>query len=222
MAQITLNSDLMLHSTSGPAVDDGDIQIWFVNGIIHRDDGPALTIKSLELSYYYNYGKYHNTKGPAITTVGSLYMNAGLDTRNSSKPPTIATMSNYRLNSSGDTVAIWSDNINIWMSIGKLHRLRSPAIVIRTDIHMYSAYYTNGNITYTPKIKPTITQLYVSKRIGDTPVVNCNEPIIEKSWWDNLSDIIAPNLKKNYENYINASNNSDSYTVQDYTHGRIN
>ena len=43
MANPTLvkNRAGQLHNLDGPAFDDGCVQIWYINGVIHRDDGPA-------------------------------------------------------------------------------------------------------------------------------------------------------------------------------------
>lgn len=209
MARITLNSDLLLHNTSGPAVDDGDIQIWFVNGIIHRDGGPALIIKSLDLSYYYSYGRYHNDDGPALTANACLYMSAGTNTRDSSTPPTDVVMSNYILHSIEQSTAVCSDNINIWMSFGKLHRVGRPAIIIRTSTHKYSAHYNKGIIIYTSNTRPTNIELYTGERTRDISADNHEHSFADRSWWDNIVDAIVPNFKKNYERLTTNTDNTE-------------
>ena len=53
-----------LHREDGPAIVDGNIQEWWLNGNRHREDGPAI-INGKYRAWYLN-GKWHREDGPAI------------------------------------------------------------------------------------------------------------------------------------------------------------
>jgi hypothetical protein len=53
-------------------VDDSG-RAWYVNGKLHRDDGPAIEFASGDKEWYLN-GKLHRTDGPAIEVIsGATY-----------------------------------------------------------------------------------------------------------------------------------------------------
>ena len=55
-----------LHREDGPAIEylDGT-KAWFLNGKLHREDGPAVEYISRSKSWYLN-GELHREDGPAI------------------------------------------------------------------------------------------------------------------------------------------------------------
>ena len=55
-----------LHRADGPAIEwfDGD-KSWFINGKLHRSDGPAIEYEDSYKEWYLN-GERHRTDGPAI------------------------------------------------------------------------------------------------------------------------------------------------------------
>jgi hypothetical protein len=55
-----------LHRHDGPAVEyaNGN-KAWFLNSKLHRTDGPAVEYNNGDKSWYLD-GKYHRTDGPAI------------------------------------------------------------------------------------------------------------------------------------------------------------
>ena len=57
------------HREDGPAIEwaDGN-KAWFLNGLQHREDGPAVIDANGSKSWYLN-GKRHRTDGPAIEWV---------------------------------------------------------------------------------------------------------------------------------------------------------
>jgi len=55
--------DGKLHRTDGPAVIDGKRQTWYLNGKRHRTDGPAII--SGEYQVWWVNGKMNRTDGPA-------------------------------------------------------------------------------------------------------------------------------------------------------------
>ena len=55
-----------LHRTNGPAFEDADgYKTWYLNGEKHRTDGPAVEDADGYKAWYLN-GKWHRTDGPAI------------------------------------------------------------------------------------------------------------------------------------------------------------
>ena len=55
-----------LHREDGPAITHQSGEWgWYLNGKLHRDGGPAMQIEGDEA--WYQHGKLHNTHGPAIT-----------------------------------------------------------------------------------------------------------------------------------------------------------
>ena len=59
-----------LHREDGPAVEyaNGDLE-WYLNGKLHREDGPAVEYVSGTLHWYLN-GRRHREDGPAIEFAG--------------------------------------------------------------------------------------------------------------------------------------------------------
>lgn len=55
----------LLHNINEPAIiwDDGSYQ-WYYNGLLHREDGPA--VESQGCKYWYNQGRRHRIDGPAV------------------------------------------------------------------------------------------------------------------------------------------------------------
>jgi hypothetical protein len=55
-----------LHREDGPAVENPDgIKLWYLKGKYHREDGPAIEWTDGEKHWYLN-GKLHREDGPAI------------------------------------------------------------------------------------------------------------------------------------------------------------
>lgn len=57
--------DGKLHRRFGPAVACKTLKEWYINGLLHREDGPALEWISGK-SDYYSEGKRHRIDGPAV------------------------------------------------------------------------------------------------------------------------------------------------------------
>ena len=55
----------VLHRDDGPAVKDRWGEYWYSNGLVHREDGPAVIRTNGDLQYW-NYGQLHSEDGPAI------------------------------------------------------------------------------------------------------------------------------------------------------------
>ena len=52
------NKDSKMHRDNGPAIIEGNYQIWYQNGKYHREDGPAI-ISSYNIIWYIE-GVYYN------------------------------------------------------------------------------------------------------------------------------------------------------------------
>ena len=65
--QMYFDKKLNLHNEGGPAViyPDNERQEWWVNGQLHREDGPAIDIKNGKKGYFNN-GKLDRKDGPAV------------------------------------------------------------------------------------------------------------------------------------------------------------
>lgn len=65
----------LLHREDGPAIEyETGEKHWYINGLLHRDDGPAVEgapLKKYQTGYrfesWYKEGKLHRLDGPAIT-----------------------------------------------------------------------------------------------------------------------------------------------------------
>ena|ERR1041385_3841083 len=73
----TINSDELEDKSFTGIVeyDDGDI-VYYVNGLRHRDDGPAIIGKSgtgFERQIWCKNGKYHREMGPAVIYPGNQH-----------------------------------------------------------------------------------------------------------------------------------------------------
>ena len=55
----------ILHRTNGPAYESWSTKHWYINGKLHREDGPAVERASGEKEWYVN-GKLHREDGPAF------------------------------------------------------------------------------------------------------------------------------------------------------------
>ena len=57
----------VLHRLDGPAVirPNGSREEWYLNGLLHREDGPAVYGKGTKIKYYHK-GVLHREDGPAV------------------------------------------------------------------------------------------------------------------------------------------------------------
>jgi hypothetical protein len=62
---------------TGTAIDTDGTKYWYLNGKIHREDGPAIE-GTTGSKYWYRNGQYHREDGPAIeysNGTGYWYLN---------------------------------------------------------------------------------------------------------------------------------------------------
>jgi len=71
MNSITINSsfEIPINYTGHIKYVNG-YQAWYKNGLIHRDDGPAV-IWADGTQFWYRYGECHREDGPAVVGTGS-------------------------------------------------------------------------------------------------------------------------------------------------------
>jgi hypothetical protein len=94
---------------NGLVESNGD-RAWYVNGKLHRDDGPALE-EADGYKWWYQMGRLHRTDGPATITNGgtkSWYING------------------QRHRTDGPAIEYF--NCSVWYQNGRLHRRDGPAI----------------------------------------------------------------------------------------------
>ena len=62
----------LLHREDGPAVEAiNGSKFWYLNGKLHREDGPAVEHANSDRHWYFN-GRLHREDGPAIELAGSV------------------------------------------------------------------------------------------------------------------------------------------------------
>ncbi len=65
LAQLVFKLGKKLHRLNGPAIERADgTKEWYQNGVLHREDGPA--VENLYGKRWYKNGKLHRENGPAI------------------------------------------------------------------------------------------------------------------------------------------------------------
>lgn len=135
----TLNG--LKHREDGPAVISRLKHEWWINGELHREDGPARVINGGSVCYYVR-GKLHREDGPAIHLSNGLqewYVN-GVRHRQ-------------------DGPAYIYGNRKEWWKNGKLHRVGGPAI--ETDIRL--DWYEDGVQHCTTG--PALVYLLLNKKV---------------------------------------------------------
>jgi len=101
---------------------------WYnEEGIIHRDEGPALEWKNGH-KYWYQKGLLHRDNGPAIedTDGSKSWYQKGL------------------LHREDGPAKIYADGSKLWYEKGRLHRLDGPAIIYTDNRNDY--WYINGKL----------------------------------------------------------------------------
>lgn len=68
-AIVLFNDNKAIHNDNGPACQTTTSKYWRINGVLHREDGPAIQYSGGSELWYLN-GKLHREDGPALTTPG--------------------------------------------------------------------------------------------------------------------------------------------------------
>jgi hypothetical protein len=65
---ITYKLNGLFHREDGPAViyEDESKKYWYKNGKMHKEDGPAVIYKDESKKFWYKKGKMHREDGPAV------------------------------------------------------------------------------------------------------------------------------------------------------------
>jgi hypothetical protein len=130
---------------------------YYVGGILHRTDGPAIINKEYDAHYWYQNGLLHRNGGPAIIAIGNKqwYQN-GLLHRKCGPAIEYADGSKEwwqhgrRHRDNGPAIR-YSDGHKEWIINGQLHRDDGPAIEYANGIN---EWYHNGepiDYPYHPK-----------------------------------------------------------------------
>jgi hypothetical protein len=109
---------------NGEIVDDDGSRRWYKDGLLHREDGPAVELPNGDKEWC-QFGQYHRVDGPAVERQSGYeaWYQFGLL---------------HRANGPAVTFADYSAQ---WYRLGVLHRLEGPAI---DDINGKSEWYING------------------------------------------------------------------------------
>lgn len=153
------NEDGKKHCLTGPAVirENGNTQYW-VNGRLHRDDGPAVEDHIKKYYAWHKHGSFHRIGGPAI-----MYKNGSEEW--------FVSGDRHRL---GGPAIIHMDNNTVtkeeWYKNGKMHRIGGPAY---SDIKGKMEWYKDGKLH----------RLDGPARIYDNFKPNPNSNEGRKEWW---------------------------------------
>lgn len=118
----------IIHRNDGPAYTGKDGEMWYINGKIHRTDGPALLYPNGSEAWFKD-GLIHRDGGPAVTDVTGTKVWYSNNKRHRTDGPAIED----------------SDGGKFWYIEGKIHREDGPAIEYADG---YKAWYTNGELDY--------------------------------------------------------------------------
>jgi len=114
-----------LHRVDGPAVEGADgLREWYLNGLRHREDGPAVEYVDGTRAWYRN-GKRHRVDGPAIERANGTREWIRNDLRHREDGPAIEYL----------------DGTREWWLDGKRHREDGPAVEY---VDGTRAWYRNG------------------------------------------------------------------------------
>lgn len=141
--------------------DGSRITIWYKNGLIHRDDGPAYLKKDTRfntIKKWYKNGLIHRDNDAAVVTRNSSgkiieewHQNGELH-RDGDKPAIINEEKNEKqwyqhgLLHREDDPAIDSEHTKKWCKHGLIHRDSGPAIISITKTDKYESWYQNGKL----------------------------------------------------------------------------
>lgn len=100
-------------------VDDSGTQRWYLNGQLHREDGPAVIWADGNQEWYRN-GLRHREDGPAL-----IYANGNQE-----------WFRNDRRHREGGPAMIWGEN-QYWYRNGQPHRKDGPAVILANGTQVW-------------------------------------------------------------------------------------
>lgn len=109
-----------------PVEESNGTKRWYCNGVLHREDGPAIEWPDGAKSWY-SHGKRHREDGPAI------------EQRNGDK----YWFSHGKMHREDGPAAEQRDGDKYWFSHGKLHREDGPAVELRDGTRYW---YSGGKL----------------------------------------------------------------------------
>lgn len=174
------------HRTEGPALmfTDDDRKEWFINGVRHRIDGPA--IECGERTSYYEDGLLHRVDGPAHKTeTVEEWWYRGKQHRIDG--PAIREMHTYYGNRT---------NIHeVWMIHGKYHRIGGPAIIRSSQYTYEEKWYEYGVVHRTDGGPASVESRYdhvilkwcengLNHRKDGPAIITYDIDTLEHSWYE--------------------------------------
>lgn len=129
-----------------PAICDGDTKYYYVHGIIHRDDGPA--IESPFYKAYYKKGILHRdaSEGPAVQKYSDDFLfveNGKLVDGISIISDETRYMTKNGLLHADEGPAVFGGGVEIYAQNGLIHRENGPAATINGAV-----YYVQNNMIH--------------------------------------------------------------------------
>lgn len=97
---------------------------YYTDGILHRDDGPAVIkydpyATGNVTKYWYSRGKRHRTDGPAVEGPNTIWYN------------------NDKVHRTDGPAVIYHTGMKVWYRNGVIHRLDGPAVVHKNYVEYY-------------------------------------------------------------------------------------
>lgn len=128
------------HRIGGPAlVEVGEVTEWWVDGQLHREDGPAVQYHDTTCVGYYHRGKLHNDVGPAVINL------TGADDNLYAYYLDGVKMSVDEWGSKRKAVRYHDISCVDYCHCGKLHNNVGAVVVNLTEVdNNLHAYYTDG------------------------------------------------------------------------------
>lgn len=143
----------LLHREDGPAIEYGNGSTeWYINGQLHRINGPAKQSINGDFSWYL-FGKKHREDGPAILTTNGEYEWYCHGLLHRENGPAIST-------------SVYSRTIEQWYFKGLRHRIDGPAIESISSIDI--EWYLFGERSTAQECEQYRQQLLEKKQLFDT------------------------------------------------------
>lgn len=108
----------------GVRLDHMGNKFWYMHGVLHREDGPAIEYKGGKIMEWALYGKRHRTDGPAIDS-----------------PEEKKWYINGLLHRDNGPAVVHINGTQLWYQNGKLHREDGPAAIYPMG---YIEFYEDG------------------------------------------------------------------------------
>lgn len=134
------------HRVNGPAIKDIDREEWYLNGVLHCDDGGSAVEIVQYRDYWYCNGSYKTQK--KIGVHKEWYLNGNLHRVDGPAVKCVDGIEEWYLNGKlhrEDGPAGMYDEQCVWYFNGKIHRVDGPAVIM-SDGSIGCEWYFNGKL----------------------------------------------------------------------------